>query len=219
MQVPNWCNNDLEITGKPKDLHKLIKQVTTTEAEAGDEACAFDFNKVIPLPDNQKDDWYEWRIENWGTKWQPSDVTFVSSEGTTYSSVDNLEPEVWESGQVIVTFQTAWSPPIQVIKQLSKDNPNVKIVHKFYEEGNCFYGTYIYRKGRATIKEEGELTLDTPCEIYVDYMGETNHHYCQECDENFECEGEPQTICNDCQKKSEQQDKELWEETNEYQVI
>jgi len=33
--MPNWCNNEVIITGKPKMLNKLLKQIATTASEAG----------------------------------------------------------------------------------------------------------------------------------------------------------------------------------------
>jgi hypothetical protein len=203
--MPNWCNNEVIITGKPKMLNKLLKQITTTASEAGDEATSFDFNKVVPMPPNV--DWYGWCVENWGTKWNASDVMFVGDNGTT----ETYDDSVWESGEVIIIFQTAWSPPIPVMTQLSKDNPHVKIIHKFYETGSAFYGTYSYIKGDIDIVEEGEFNRTTPCEIYMTYMGDSSHHYCNECENYFECNGELQDCCDECLELLNDKDKELWE--------
>ena len=210
--MPNWCTNDLTIVGKPKMLNKLLKQVATTESEAGDEATPFDFNKVIPEPPNV--DWYGWRIEHWGTKWNASDVMFVSDNGFT----EELTDDCWEHGEVIITFQTAWSPPVPVLEKLSKDNPQVKIIHKFYETGAGFYGTYEYSKGMITVEEQGEFDKGTSCETYQNYFGDSYHHYCDECHENFDCDGEPQDLCVECQEKLEDMDKELWEEEQSDEV-
>lgn len=48
-------------------------------------------------------DWYNWAVDNWGTKWNASD-TFIS-----YA----------ENDMVHVTFNTAWSPPIPWLHKLS----------------------------------------------------------------------------------------------------
>lgn len=199
--MPNWCYNDIELKGAPKMLDKLLRQIKNTNA---DEDSAFDFDKVIPIPKGV--DWYEWCISNWGTKWNASDVSF--------NGQDELDDE-WESGEVQMQFSTAWSPPIPVMQELSKQNPKVKITHKFTEEGNSFYGTYIYRKGEIEVVSQGDFNSETPCEIYEEYYGDSYHHHCKECDENFECEGEPKDVCPQCEASILETDKELWEDTNE----
>lgn len=47
--------------------------------------------------------WYTWCIENWGTKWNASEVE-ISRESPTVLNV---------------YFATAWSAPVQIIKKLS----------------------------------------------------------------------------------------------------
>jgi len=45
------------------------------------------------------DNWYDWAIKNWGTKWGVYDVT------------------EWKGNKI--SFNTAWSPPIPIIEALS----------------------------------------------------------------------------------------------------
>lgn len=59
-------------------------------------------------------DWYSWSCEKWGTKWN------------SYESYKLSENEI--------TFKTAWSPPIPVIIELSKQFPNVEIKLSFSSE-------------------------------------------------------------------------------------
>ena len=209
--MPNWCSNELTIVGKPKMLNKLLKQITTTESEANDNngARAFDFEKIMPMPKGV--DWYEWRNANWQTKWNASDVQFLTDGDWT----ENYTDETWESGELNLMFNTAWSPPIPVITQLSKDNPKVAITHKFTEEGMAFYGTYEYSNGDVEVVKEGSFERGTPCEIYLEYYGDSSHHSCDQCGEWFDCDGEPQDLCVDCEKELLDTDKELWGEVNE----
>lgn len=208
--MPNWCSNELTIVGKPKMLNKLLKQIATTQSE-GDEAL-FDFEKVVPMPTGA--DWYEWRVENWGTKWNASDVMFLN-DGEWSEKYDDT---CWEGGDLVINFQTAWSPPVPVLSQLSKDNPKVTITHKFTEEGMAFYGTYIYRKGIPEVVLQGSFEKGTPCEIYREYYGDNYHHSCDQCHEQFECDGEPQDLCVECEAELLTTDTELWGETNEVQA-
>lgn len=57
--------------------------------------------------------WYEWRNENWGTKWNAANasITERAEDGTKIS----------------YSFETAWAPPIPVFFELSKQFPDVRI--------------------------------------------------------------------------------------------
>ena len=193
--MPNWCSNEITITGKPKMLNKLLKQVESLQSET-DEPSRFDFNLIVPMPDGV--DWYSWRIENWGTKWNASDVGIANENS-------------WEEGVAHLWFETAWSPPVPVLEKLSKDNPKVTITHKFVEEGMGFYGTYEYNKGKYEVVEEDNFNDNTPCEVYYRYKGDDYHHYCRECEETFDCDGEPSKVCPECEASLNETDKELWE--------
>ncbi len=63
-------------------------------------------------------DWYEWRIENWGCKWNSSRCEF--SDDTVF-------------------FETPWDPCPKVIQQLSKMYPNHKFEYDFCDEQICIY--------------------------------------------------------------------------------
>ena len=54
------------------------------------------FYETYDFPDGKNDDrWYHWCINNWGTKWELSE----------------LDIEYDDSEQLNLTFSTAWSPP------------------------------------------------------------------------------------------------------------
>lgn len=65
--------------------------------------------------------WYDWRIENWGTKWDAYDRT---SEET-----DN-----GNTGTGNYTFNTAWAPPIPVIRRLAIIFPDITFTWKWADE-------------------------------------------------------------------------------------
>lgn len=98
-----------------------------------------DFDKVVQQPPNMETGgcngnhpegvicWYEWNIENWGTKWNGYDTV------------------LFEGG---VQFDTAWSHPLPVIEALSRRHPGVEIDVQFADEDlghNC--GHYVMRNG------------------------------------------------------------------------
>lgn len=78
-------------------------------------------------------EWYSWRHDNWGTKWNAHDADFV------YRS---------ETG---MAFDTAWSTCEPIIKELSKKYPGIEFECTFhdmddYMGGNC--GQYAYKNGK-----------------------------------------------------------------------
>ena len=67
------------------------------------------------------DRWYNWNINNWGTKWD-IDGKYSQIDGDDYSFQ--------------VTFETAWSPPEQIYYALREKYPTVDITW-FYDEPGC----------------------------------------------------------------------------------
>ena len=201
--MPNWCMNDLEIVGSPKLLNKLLKHVEITESEATSEHDKGDFSchRIIPRPSNENDNWYNWNVANWGSKWDVSDFYWFEND--------------WESGSLGATFSTAWSPIPQVILELSRQFPKLSFMYKFYESGNDFFGKVEYKKGVEYLIEEGSYG-DMTCEQHMEYEGDSYHHYCNECYNEIECQGkDTQQLCEVCETSLEEQDKELWEEQDE----
>ena len=76
----------------------------------------FDFNKLVPMPTEylKTGEWYNWRWNNWGTKW-------------------NAYEEEYDGGNTI-SFLTAWAPPHEVIEALSEQFPGVYFTHRWAEE-------------------------------------------------------------------------------------
>jgi len=203
--MPNWCINELIVEGSPKELSKLMKQVEITPSESTDEhyQSVFSCHKVIPRPDSENNNWYEWNIANWGSKWDLSDPRRYDSE--------------WENGLVRYSFESAWSPVIEVISALAKEHRKLSFTYNYWEGGSDFWGEHEYKKGKEVSYEGGSLG-DAGCERLEYLMGE--HHQCKECWESVGCEGDKTPeLCDECELKTKDIEKELWEgEINESQA-
>ena len=70
--------------------------------------------------------WYDWRLQNWDTKWDAYDVTITDDDP------DQLEVE----------FSTAWSPPEAICHKLREDYPDIAISW-FYDEPGCEIAGYL----------------------------------------------------------------------------
>ncbi len=73
------------------------------------------------------DRWYDWNINNWGTKWD-IDGKYSELDGDDYSFQ--------------VTFETAWSPPEQIYYALREKYPTVDITW-FYDEPGAQVAGYL----------------------------------------------------------------------------
>ena len=142
--MPNWCDNEIVITGNQKSLERLLRMVKTEKSD-------FDFNTIIPYPENyEKLDsdgsnagyqggGYEWCINNWGTKWNNEE----KSVGI------NLENE-----KLNIYFLTAWSPSLPVTIELAKLFQELEFIH-LYEEGlNDFSGKLVCKNGEVISNEQ-----------------------------------------------------------------
>lgn len=65
------------------------------------------------------DDWYDWRVANWGTKWTGSDA-----DAARYH--DNL---------LLIAYETAWTPPEGVFATLRNTYKNLHIINGSDLEG------------------------------------------------------------------------------------
>ena len=75
----------------------------------------------------QDDRWYNWRVQNWGTKW---DCYTLEIDATDM-------PHGFE-----VNFETAWSPPEEVCYAI-KDQYDDLSISWFYDEPGCELAGYL----------------------------------------------------------------------------
>lgn len=80
------------------------------------------------------DDWYNWRIKNWGIKWDLADVSADSDEYEDFAEY---------------TFDTPWGPPVQAFEEISKMYPFLEFRLKYDESGMAFMGAAIIQNGET----------------------------------------------------------------------
>ncbi len=152
--MPNHCQNTLIITAHTNDkLDEVIQHLMTEEQDLS-------FSKIAPPPNDPayRDEpsqgevrhspnwWYNWNVENWGTKWDCYEVNMRRPD---------YNPEWGEKPHVVYQFETAWSPPNEtLISYLSHLFPEVTVVNWFQETGMDFAGHGVYVNGQQTEFQE-----------------------------------------------------------------
>ena len=75
-------------------------------------------------------DWYDWSIDNWGTKW--------NSCNTQSPSAKDIEKE--ELTEIEIWTETAWSPATPVYRKLQQMYPELGIEVLYGDEGGFYVG-------------------------------------------------------------------------------
>lgn len=134
--MPNWCENDLNIYAYAggEEAEKQLKEVVALFGEDGP------FQKIKPLPDAEKENWYEWHIANWGTKWD------LDKDGTSI--------EFDDACSAVISFDTAWSPPQPIVLELSRKYPKLEFCMMSYEQGMAYCCAFKCVNGVALNDEE-----------------------------------------------------------------
>lgn len=96
-------------------------------------------------------DWYSWRLRNWGTKWEPTDLEL---DGDTYR------------------FNTAWDPPFAIIYKLAQACPE-GAWYWSYEEENGWGGAFEIKNGCAkqVMKYEAAEWVDFTVGLVLNNQG------------------------------------------------
>jgi hypothetical protein len=115
--MPNWCYNSVTFSHTDETRIDALEQ----ELMKGDDAQIF--NHLVPRPADEEENWYEWNVNNWGTKW---DVT----------------PYDWsrEGDTITMNFDSAWSPPTTLYETMYEDGWEISAL--YHEPGMCFIGKF-----------------------------------------------------------------------------
>ena len=157
--MPNWCNNNISISGPTETIKQLWE-------DAHPDTEAFELLQAMaPMPAELEDttspsedgnDWYSWRVNNWGTKWD------VSDEGLEFIDYGNGTSEItgW--------FDSAWAPPIGAYNKFLDDMDNCSIQASYHEPGMDYAGFYSDGEDEylENLHEEFKLPEDERSDLY-----------------------------------------------------
>ena len=120
---PDWPNTPL--------LAKDVQGMFDKRGEVGELPIADDqnFGRTYTFKSTNRGDdrWYDWRLQNWDTKWDCYDVNIVDPDP------ENMEIE----------FNTAWSPPEAICHALREKYEDTVAISWFFDEPGCEIAGYL----------------------------------------------------------------------------
>ena len=169
--MPNWCDNQVTITG-PNSVIDKIEKITKEEdgvTDSSDPKGLLQFMHPMPaeLRDTEADgstdkamiektgysDWYNWAVDNWGTKWEVCEFYGVDRQHLN----DSLDESTITFG-----FSSAWGPPLGAYDQFLADNENCSLIGRYYEGGCDFMGVWDNGDDRCYSCSEDGPKSDSP---------------------------------------------------------
>jgi hypothetical protein len=132
----------MKIKGRPTNVNKFDKCFMENGFNCAIEMPKdiMDANESTPEKERKKlmkkygiDNWYDWAIKFWGTKWNVYDKSISRAKVSEF--------------EVRYVFGTAWSPPINfAITASSKFK--LKISLEYDEPGNGYRGNFVVKDGK-----------------------------------------------------------------------
>jgi len=123
--MPNYCNNHLYMTADKDTIDKLeaaYKDGTLLETLRPQPTYEGYAPSGQPCNNQGMPDWWNWRVANWGTKWD------VGGENTHIERTSDTE--------IYMSFDSAWSPPVAALQ--SRDDISYRLY--YCEFGMAFCG-------------------------------------------------------------------------------
>ena len=183
--MPNWCTQYGEVRGTNSELKRFVVAIRveqTDEWKALPEHSRSDWslNQLFPIPtelhetisggygtneDGTKKseqialeeqqaknvakygykDWYDWANANWDTKWGACNVEF--DEGTLADGNNSID----------LSWESAWSPAVGLITNISAQFPELVFGMHFTEEANFFAGYMVFHNGLMVAEGDHEM--------------------------------------------------------------
>ena len=143
--MPNWCGNTLTITHENPEMivrakaafaeGKFLQEFipvpqALTDTVSGfhgdpDEQAKLDAQTKANIEKHGYGNWYDYCVGEWGTKWDVGDGQGI---------------QTWDEHELIVYFDSAWSPPIGAYEKLM--DLGFRIYATYYEPGCAFAGIW-----------------------------------------------------------------------------
>ena len=164
--MPNHTSNRLTLRGSNAEVARFRDDNRSEETDEVGFPIPLSFEKLVPTPpetlgsneikNGSMPDWYEWRVSNWGTKWDaydfPNDWVNPAPKGRAPTEEDRLNwlHLNWNlEVPNVIGFYTAWSPPVAWLTTVS-EKYDLEFMLEYADEGGGFVGYCIVRGGSVT---------------------------------------------------------------------
>jgi hypothetical protein len=173
--MPNWCDNTVEIYHQDPAVIERVRNAFSegkflsefipcppqlTDTVAGSvgakdsyEQRLLEFREQLNMEFFSARNWYDWQVANWGSKWD------VGGE--------NAAQDI--PGGLLLSFESAWSPPTQAYQTLVDDH-GFRIRAMYYEPGMAFAG--IWEDGVDDYYEYGGMNSDQIADTLPEVLDE-----------------------------------------------
>jgi hypothetical protein len=175
--MPNWCSNNAEFNNE--DVAEVARleahlKMLDENKEARDENGLLAF--FVPRPPEESENWYNWNVSNWGTKWEASIYSWEKVSDTC----------------ITINFDTAWAPPT-IFYETVAQNTDWYVTATYWEPGMGFVGS-----NEGGFDECYEYSCAEDIEnIPETLVDEYNLHDQFEEDEEWDAEEEMEKIMSD----------------------
>lgn len=184
--MPNWCTQYGEVRGTNSELKRFVEAIRVEQTDewkalADHNKSYWSLNQLFPIPNELHEtisggygrnedgtkkpeqialeeqqaenivkygfkDWYDWANANWDTKWGACNVEFDEDS----FSEDNCS-------SIILSWESAWSPAVGLIRNISTQFPELIFGMHFTEEANFFAGFMVFHAGEMIAEGDHEM--------------------------------------------------------------
>lgn len=138
--MPNHCANQLTVTGPEYDRKRFALEALNGEALIYPDKRADEYRAKL-VDAYGFDNWFGWRMEHWGTKWNCYHVTRTD-----------------DGGELVFFFKTAWCPfKPSVLAKMAERFPTLSFELLYGEIGCAFYGSMSASAGKLRTCSQGSL--------------------------------------------------------------
>jgi hypothetical protein len=188
--MPNWAMCELTITGDASELDHFADAAQDIDADGATRPLRL--QRLVPMPselentdgdaNGKEPNWYQWRLQNWGTKWDYGSRVSVKRMTNT---------------KLFYSFESAWCGPAEAIPTISVAFPLLRFQLRHADDCMDWDQTVVCRNGKVI--ESIERTFDNP---------DVREHWglpecCDECGNELE-DCECQDTVGDQEKDEEQ---------------